>query len=270
MISISNIAWDISLDDQVSILLNEYKVNLIDIVPSKYFFNPFLVNKNQVLKIKKYWATRGIKPLGMQSLLFGTKSFNIFGSIKVQNAMLDYLSKIFRIAMLLGIKKLVFGSPKNRDKGNLDQRQSQDMAIVFFNRLGEIAKEFNLIICLEPSPEIYQGNFMINSMDTFEMIKIINHNNIRMQLDIGSMIVNKENPYNIIEKVYPLISHIHISEPHLKPLSFINDYHRHSGDAISNFLPNLPITIEILTKSPSTSLDEIKVSLDVINKYYTF
>ncbi|GIC77252.1 sugar phosphate isomerase/epimerase [Moritella sp. F3] len=268
MISISNIAWDTPLDQDVSKILNEYGVSYIDIAPPKYFENPSDVETPDIIKVKDYWLERGIESIGMQALLFGTQGLNVFGSIDIQDKLLAHLSNICHIGSVLGAKKLVFGSPKNRDRSNLNDKDTLKTAISFFSRLGDIAKNENVVICLEPNPVCYQANFMTNSFDTAKIVEAIDHDNIRMQLDIGAMNINDECPNDIIKNVAHLIHHIHISEPQLAPLNMNNSYHKLAAKAIQSYLPNMPMTIEMLTTNTSTTLQEIENSIQVVQKIY--
>ena len=102
----------------------------------------------------------GIKIYGMQSLLFGVKNLNIFSSEIQQNTMLEYLEKILKIGELLGSSKVVFGSPKNRDKKNLSDEIAFEVATKFFKKLSFLAETHNQIICLEPNPKKYSCNFI--------------------------------------------------------------------------------------------------------------
>ena len=108
-IAISNIAWDVIEDEQISKLLSKYQVDAIDIAPSKYFPNPAKATDKDIAKVKSYWTGKGIEITGMQSLLFGTQGLNVFGSKKSRQAMLYHLSEVARIAMGIGAKRLVFG-----------------------------------------------------------------------------------------------------------------------------------------------------------------
>ena len=268
MISISNIAWDVSIDQEVSKILINNGVSHIDIAPPKYFKNPSKVTHEDILKVKNYWVDKGIAPLGMQSLLFGTQGLNVFGSLDIQDKLLSHLSDICYIGNNLGARKLVFGSPKNRDRALLNDKETLETAVNFFNRLGNIAKRESVVICLEPNPTCYQANFMTNSLETAEVVNAINHENIRMQLDVGAMNINEESPNDIIKYVSPWIHHIHISEPQLAPLNINNVYHRKASEAIRQYLPNIPMTIEMLTTNTSMSLKEIEQSIHVIKKVY--
>ena len=268
MISISNIAWDVSLDEKVAELLAHNGVSYIDIAPSKYFSHPSQATNDDILKVKNYWLEKGIEPIGMQSLLFGTQGLNIFGSTDIQDKLLTHLSDICYIGNMLEARKLVFGSPKNRDRANLNDQETFAIAIKFFNRLGDIAKKENVVVCLEPNPICYQANFMTNSLETAKIVKAVNHEHIRMQLDIGAMYINNESVNEVIEKVAPWIHHIHISEPQLAPLDINNSFHRQASEAICHYLPEMPMTIEMLTTNTLVSLKEIEQSIYVIKKVY--
>ena len=268
MFSISNIAWDTSMDDDVAKILRDYGVSYIDIAPPKYFKEPNNVQTFDVLSVRDYWINQSIEPIGMQALLFGTQGLNVFGSNDVQEKLLEHLSHICRIGNLLGARKLVFGSPKNRDRSHLSDSETLTIAVDFFRRLGDIAKLEDVVICLEPNPECYQANFMINSIDTAKIVNEVDHNNIRMQLDIGSMMINKESPIEIIKAIAPIVHHIHISEPELAPLNINNIYHRKAAEAINTYLPNMPMTIEMLTTNSFSALQQIKTSVDMVNRIY--
>jgi D-psicose/D-tagatose/L-ribulose 3-epimerase len=268
MISISNIAWDVARDDDVAKVLNDYAVPYIDIAPPKYFEIPSQTEEKQILEVKHYWNSMGIEPIGMQALLFGTTGLNVFGSGKTQDLLLQHLTHICRIGSTLGAKKLVFGSPKNRDRSHLDDNQTLKIAVDLFSRLGAIAENYGVVICLEPNPECYQANFMTNSIDTANIVREVNHANIRMQLDIGAMHINNEDPAKIIKSVATIIHHIHISEPKLAPLNKDNPYHKKAAEAIQTYLPEMPMTIEMLTSNSNSSIQQICNAIELIQQVY--
>lgn len=268
MISISNIAWDVAQDNDIAKVLNDYAVPFIDIAPSKYFDTPCQTDEAQILNVKHFWTSRGIKPIGMQALLFGTTGLNVFGTSKTQDLLLKHLTHMCRIGSTLGAKKLVFGSPKNRNRSHLDDNQAVTIAVNFFRRLGTIAQRYAVVICLEPNPECYQSNFMTNSTDTATIVREVNHPSIRMQLDIGAMSINNEDPTKIIKSVAPIIHHIHISEPQLAPLNSHNQYHKKAAEAIQNYLPKMPMTIEMLSSNSYASIKQIRNAIEMIQQVY--
>ncbi|MCW8327455.1 sugar phosphate isomerase/epimerase [Photobacterium sp. SDRW27] len=267
-ISISNIAWDKRNDDEVSSILKKYDLKHIDIAPTKYFPSPSMSTDSDIFSVKEYWDKQGISIIGMQSLLFGTQGLNVFSDAENQDKMLSHLSSICHIGKLLDAKKLVFGSPRNRDRSLLNDDETRIIAIDFFNRLGDIAEENNVIICLEPNPTCYNSNFMVDSLETASVVKSINHSHIKMQLDVGAMYINNEDPNIIIPDVCNLVGHIHISEPQLSAINAHNEYHHKVAPLLSQFLPEKDITIEMLTSSETQSSHEINNSIEFVIQTY--
>ena len=269
-IAISNIAWDISEDESIAKLLNSYKIDAIDIAPGKYFDISEKQFTENVIQIKDWWNQRGIEITGMQSLLFGTSGLNIFDTFYVQNKMLEHLNQICEIANILNSRKLVFGSPKNRDCKNLDKEQAKQIGTEFFNKLGNIAKSHNIIICLEPNPKCYGANFMTNTAETAEIVRLINHSNIKMQLDTGAIFINQENITELFNNYSNLIGHIHISEPNLIPIGDGVNVHSLIADNIQNKLSDQLITIEMLATKNESHLESIERAIRFTQKNYLY
>lgn len=268
MISISNIAWETEQDDEIKNILADQDIHYIDVAHSKYFNSPSDLKKSDIEHIKKKWNLCDISIYGMQSLMYGTQDLNMFGSKSCQNKMLLHLKDVCYIAENLGARKLVFGSPRNRDRSTVPTSQVEEIAVNFFNQLGDIAKFHQVTICLEPNPTCYNSNFMTNSYETHHIVEKTNHPNIKMQLDIGAMMLNSEPIFQTIEKIKNQIHHIHISEPKLAPLNINNSFHISAAQAISKLIPELPLTIEMLTSSKNSAPKEIIDAITVIKSIY--
>lgn len=267
-IAVSNIAWDVLEDNQVAELLKKYQVDAIDIAPGKYFPNPILAEEKDIYRVKKYWENHGIELTGMQSLLFGTTGLNVFGSENSQQEMLNHLGGVCRIAGLLGATRLVFGSPKNRDRLGLSDEQANDIAIKFFNKLGDIAHKFGVTISLEPNPVCYGANFMTTSFETLSMVKAINHPAIKMQLDTGAISINNENIDILLKDAAPFIGHIHISEPQLSVVGGTDIDHTIYAAAIHHSFTDPLISIEMVATQNEQHYISIERAIQfVINTY---
>lgn len=123
-LAISNIAWDIAQDEDIVELLRLHGVDAIDVAPGKYFPEPARASDEDVSRLKEWWTTRGIEITGMQALLFGTTGLNVFGSQQSQEDLLTHLTAVCRIGAGLGAMRVVFGSPKNRDRSGLSDEQA--------------------------------------------------------------------------------------------------------------------------------------------------
>ena len=267
-LAISNIAWDISEDEDIAKLLMQYGIDAIDIAPGKYFPEPAKATDEEISRVKNWWFAHGIEITGMQALLFGTSGLNVFGSPEVQDAMLQHLTAVCRIAAGLGATRLVFGSPKNRDRTGLNDEQTMEIAIPFFTRLGEVAQSYGVMICLEPNPPCYGANFMTTSAETAEVVRQVAHPAIRMQLDTGALAINGEEPSEVLQNSAILIGHIHSSEPNLVPLGDGATNHAAMAAAVLQRLPGHVVSIEMLATKNEPHLASVERALRVAIKHY--
>jgi len=267
-ISISNIAWDKEEDENVSQLLCKYNIDAIDIAPSKYFSDFSNTDIKDITKIRNWWGDRGVEIIGMQSLLYGTNGLNLFGSCDVQKYMLKHLEGVCRVANYLDARRLVFGSPRNRDCTGLSNKRAFEIAIIFFQKLAKIAQKYNVVVCLEPNPTCYGSNFMTTSEETAEVVKGVNHPSIKMQLDTGAIAINGENPFQVCREFSSLIGHVHLSDPNLTPLGLNNGIHQDVESALGAFLPEYPVTIEMLVKPSSHKYSILEDSIKFIIERY--
>lgn len=254
-LAISNIAWDAVEDETIAAVLQKAGVRAIDVAPGKYFPDPVNATDEDIIRVKKWWAERGIEITGMQALLFGTTGLNVFGSEESREAMLRHLTAVCRIGAGLGGKRLVFGSPKNRDRGTLSDEEVAAIAIPFFRRVGDVAQQYGVLVCLEPNPPCYGANFMTTAAETARMVERIAHPSIRMQFDTGALAINGEDPFSVLQNCASLIGHIHASEPDLLPLGDGTTDHNKMSAAVKQYLPNHVVSIEMLaTKNEAHEL----------------
>ena len=241
-VSISNIAWEEPDDESVSSLLREMGVGLVDIAPGKYFPNPEACDSNAISRVRDWWTRRGITLSGMQALLFGTTGLNLFGD---DGRMLHHLKAVCKLAGALGIRPITFGSPRNRDRGDLTTAQAVKEAVDFFRRVGDHALTFGVELCLEPNPPSYGCNFMTTTAETAEVVALADHPAVRLQLDTGAMTMNQEDPRQTVKHYHPLIGHVHASEPNLVPLGAGEVDHDVVAEALTRYLPEVVVTIEM-------------------------
>lgn len=267
-LAISNIAWDVDEDEAIARLLTRHGIDAIDIAPGKYFPQPTQATSTEIRQVKDWWAERDIEIVGMQALLFGTSGLNVFGLPAVQEALLQHLDAVCRIGGELGARRVVFGSPKNRDRSGLNDAEAMAAAISFFRRLGNIAASHGVIMCLEPNPACYGANFMTTSADTARVVEQVAHPAIRMQLDTGAMAINGEDPAEVLRDSAGLIGHIHASEPNLVPLGDAGTDHDKMFKALMSCRPDDLVTIEMVATQNESHLVSIERALGVAIRHY--
>lgn len=267
-LSISNIAWQPEEDQRIATLLEQHQIDAIDIAPGKYFSSPELATKAEIMAVKQWWHERGISIIGMQSLLFGTTGLNVFGDKASRSGLLTRLQAIFRIAGILGATRLVFGSPRNRDRHSLSDQEATDSAIQFFQQAANYAADEGVLLCLEPNPVCYGANFMTNSQETALVVKAVNHPALRMQLDTGAITINQEDVAQVLNSYAALIGHVHASEPQLVPLGDNGTDHGKMASALAQSLPKAIVTIEMLATETEPALQSISRALHVAIQAY--
>ncbi|MGQ7957264.1 sugar phosphate isomerase/epimerase family protein [Pseudomonas sp. SP16.1] len=267
-LAISNIAWEPGQDELIAGVLKRYGLDAIDVAPGKYFPDPANASSADIARVRQCWADLGIEITGMQALLFGTNGLNLFGSPSVQRAMLEHLAAVCRIGAGLGATRLVFGSPRNRDRGELNEEQALQEAVPFFLKLGDIAQSHGVIVCLEPNPPCYGANFMTTSLATATVVEAVAHPSIKMQLDTGALTINGEDPVDVLHRAAGLIGHVHASEPDLVTLGDGGTDHQRVADALRVSLPGQVVSIEMLASKQEAHEVAIERALQLAIRHY--
>jgi len=265
-IAISNIAWDIKADNVIKKILNEYEIEGIEIAPTKIWTDPSNVNKSDILSYKSYWKQNGIKIVAMQSLLFGHPELTIFETSTKRKAAITYLEKIIHLASLLGVKAMVFGSPKNRIKGNLESKDVNEIANSFFSKVGDISKKYNIHFCIEANPKVYGTDFLNTTAEVVSFVRKLNHPYIKVHIDTGAMHINNENIDETITIADPFF-HCHISEPNL--LSVPQEVnHELVAKSLINLNYKKWVSIEMRQLENEYNIMQIKNTLEYVTKIY--
>lgn len=267
-IAISNIAWDVTEDEAIAALLNRHGIDAIDVAPGKYFPDPQAASTADTARVRDWWQARGIEITGMQALLFGTQGLNVFGTRESQAAMLRHLDAVCRIGGQLGATRLVFGSPKNRDRSGIDDAQALAVAVDFFRKLGDLAAGHGVVVCLEPNPECYGANFMTTARETTTVVAAVAHAAIRMQIDTGALAINDEKISELLPAHAALVGHVHVSEPNLVPVGDGGADHASYAAAIANGLPGYPVTIEMVATPSEPHLLSVARAIVVTKAAY--
>jgi D-psicose/D-tagatose/L-ribulose 3-epimerase len=267
-LSISNLAWEKADDAAIAAVLQDCGISTIDVVPGRYFPAPAQASLSEIHGVRQWWEARGISITGMQALLFGVESVNVFGDGRQRRRMLEHLSAVCRIARGLGATRLVFGSPRQRNRSGLDDATVKCVAGDFFRALGDIAASHGVLVCLEPNPPAYGANFMTTFTETMAVVSDIDHPAIRMQVDTGAMTLNGENPAESFAAAAPLVGHVHISEPHLVPLGEGDTNHGEAARALHRYLPDATAAIEMLPPQHAAAVATIERCLRMAQAVY--
>jgi sugar phosphate isomerase/epimerase len=211
-LAISNIAWEKKDDNDVWALLKQYGFTGLEIAPSRLIeVNPYHNLKRAADKAQYLKEEYGLEIPSVQALLFGRKE-NIFKNTEERKVLMDYLKKAVSFAHAINCPVLVFGSPKNRNMMEVNEKNWK-IAQEFFTEIADEAAQKKVALCLEANPSIYGTNFVNSTPQAIEFVRKINKPGLGVNLDFGTLILNAEGLPGSAD--FDLIKHIHISEPYL-------------------------------------------------------
>lgn len=217
-LAVSNIAWCDFEDQEIASLLQREDISLLEAAPSALFGQAAdTVSVEAALKKSQFWTDNGINIMVFQSLLFGKNELRLFGLDKGRDDLLQFLKHLMDLAQAVGVGRLVFGSPRNRLRGDLSENQSRKVAVNFFGKIGKIAAERNCVFCLEPNAADYGCDFVTHLQHAASIAREVNSAGFGMQLDTGVMQMNGERPEEI-DDIVDVVRHVHCSQPFLGPV----------------------------------------------------
>ena len=194
----------------------------------------------------------------LQSIWYG-KQGNIFNENEAEN-FIEYTKKAIDFASEIACKNLVFGCPKNRI---MPKDKKEEDILYFFKELGDYAQKKGTILAIEPNPIIYGTNFINYTEQAFSLVKKVNSKGIKVNIDFGTIIENKES-LNSIFKNIDLVNHIHISEPNLDIIK-----KRKEHIELAKHLERLNYKGYISIEMKNTNnIDDVKEAIRYVNKVF--
>jgi D-psicose/D-tagatose/L-ribulose 3-epimerase len=246
-IGVSSIAWRFEDDPWVAEQLLAREITAIDVTPFKAAGEGLIANARQLYNVRKWWADYGITITGMQALFYGVSAPSLFKDDEARAELLVYLNRVASIAEELGVTRLVFGSPRQRDRMILDEAKAFEIALRFFTEVGELMARKNVVLCLEPVPRSLNCNFIVSVSEAIRMISAIDHPSVQLNLDLGAITSGSETLREALNlDTVNKVGHIHLSEPGLRPLGQGKTNHSKLASLLNKFFPDRLAVIEVL------------------------
>jgi len=217
-LAVSNIAWTAEEDEKVYALMRKYGYTGLEIAPTRIFeTNPY-----EDLDAVKAWrqefaVKEGFEIPSMQSIWYG-RTERMFGDEAQRQTLLEYTKKAVDFAEAAQCKNLVFGSPKNRILPDISSRVLRRKGVEFFKEVGDYALSKNKVICMEANPLSYHTNYVNTTRVAMSLIHEVESDGFGLNLDIGTMLENRERIEETLLGRAHMIQHVHLSEPFLKPI----------------------------------------------------
>ena len=216
-LAISNIAWAQEQEPQVFEILKKYDVGGIELAPTAIFPDWDACTAEAGAAYRCYLEKHGFEVPALQSILFGRGDLSVFDS-SCCDAFLKHIEQVASFAQGVGAGVLVFGSPKNRRRGQLSMGQAFEGAAPLLRAMGEICLHKDCVIGWEHNPIEYQCDFINNLADVCEFVDYVDHPGVRVHGDAGGLdFCGEPLPHELFQKAH--FAHFHASAPYLDPIS---------------------------------------------------
>jgi D-psicose/D-tagatose/L-ribulose 3-epimerase len=244
-LSVSNLAFSNGFDESFYEALANHDYKFVDIAPTKLWPNWEYTDPG-ASHIRAMLNNYEIQAAGMQSIFYGKEELNIFSQGARWEACNDHLSRVAKIAEKLGVRAVVFGSPKSRDPGNLVANQARDIAASKLTEIANLFRDHGATLCLEPISKSLGGRFLTTTLETANFVRLVDHDGLKLNLDTAALHTENCDLYQAIDCHSDIIGHAHASEPSLSNFSNPKVDHVAAGRAFADIGYKHTIAIEML------------------------
>jgi len=245
-IAISNLAWRKSEDKKIFTTMRDLGVLNLEVSPFRDAGTLPEAKKQFHKETEKLLAQYGIHVAAFQALMFRYPEVSIFEGEAARDGIFEHLKGVLEFMNNVGATVAVFGSPKNKIKGTLSHDEASNVAKNFFGQIANQAKVFNVIFCLEPTPTLSGADFICNTQEAIDFVKFVGHESLKINLDIGSSILNGESIEKMITENIDYIGHVHVSEPYLKDINLDQSLHESIAKTLNSSNYDGFVSIEML------------------------
>ncbi len=214
-LAVSNIAWSDADEPAVLTLLRQRGITGIEVAPTRLWPEWAGATPPAARAMRKRLADEGFEVPSLQAIFFAKPELNLFGD---DGAFVDHVRHVADLAVAFGARILVFGAPKNRDRGTLSPETAFERAVATLRRVGADCAACSIKLCIEPNPPAYGCNFVTDSREGMALVRAVDSPGFGLHLDTAGMRLANEDPARAIVETREQLAHFHVSEPHLAPI----------------------------------------------------
>ena len=221
MLSVSNLAWDVSEDDAALAAVVRSGGGAIDLAPTKLWKDLERVTPADATAYAESCRRRGVSIVALQSLLFGKPDLQLFGEPPLRAATLSYLDGVIALGAALGASHLILGAAHNRRRNGHSRQACVDLAVPLFRYLADAAQRRSAIFCLEPMAPQYGCDFVCDTDEAVQLAEQVNHPAFGIALDTGTLALNGEELGTAVATAWPYLRYVQLAEPELHPIDLV-------------------------------------------------
>ncbi len=249
-LAISNIAWPADWDEEVLALLKRQSVTDLEIAPTRLWARPDEISTTEAYRLRDDLTRRGFRIVGAQSLLYGRPDLTMFENTATTRRTIAYLEEIIRVCAALDAEALVFGSPKNRQIGNLPRETAWQIAQEVFTSVADSAERHGTVVVLEANPSAYQADFLTHAAEAAQLVELVNRPGLRLHLDTACMTMANDDIDSTFTHYSSLLHHFHISEPYLAAVNEATADHARFAENLRRCKYDRWVSIEMRAPEP--------------------
>lgn len=268
-LAVSNIAWTNEEEPAVAEKLRELGVKYIELAPTKKWDDPTVAPDDQIQAYKQWWMRYGIEVVAFQSMLFSRPDLKIFESAENREATVDYLKRFTALAGKMEAGVMVFGSPKNRQRGDMPASETWNIAKAFFAAIGDEAQKHGVCFCIEPNAKDYACDFVTTATEGIDLVTQVNNPGFGLHLDIACMTLAGDDVTESITAAKDVLRHFHISSPMLEVVEDRKDVlHREAAAALKKIGYDRFVSIEMRPGDPGTNMARVEAAVTFAQSVY--
>jgi sugar phosphate isomerase/epimerase len=190
----------------------------------------------------------------------------LFGAADSRQAMKDLLIATGRVAGWAGAGPMVFGSPKNRLRGELSHGEAVRQAADFFREVGDACAAAGSCLVIEANPEAYGADFCTRLEQAVELVDAVDSPGFGLHVDAGGMALSGEDFESVLRQAGKMLKHVHASQPDL--VSFANPHPVHAR--IAGVLAEIGYqgTVAVEMRAQPEGLGAVKQAVEVVREIY--
>jgi sugar phosphate isomerase/epimerase len=171
------------------------------------------VGKEERRRIRENAASHNLDVTGIHWLLVTPKGLHLtHPDERVRRRTTQYLCELIKFTSDIGGKFLVFGSPQQRNMmDGVSKGQAWNFAKEIFSECSRFAKDYGAVICVEPLAR-HLTNFINTAEEAIRLIEEVSHPNLRLILDVFSMLDEEKPMDEIIRSGKDYLAHFHAND----------------------------------------------------------
>jgi D-psicose/D-tagatose/L-ribulose 3-epimerase len=208
-IAVSNIAWPAEMDAEAYARLAGLGVAGIEIAPTRVWPGWEGISSSAVKALRETIEAAGLRVSSVQSILFQKPELQLFGA---GPEFAEHLAMCAGLAAGMGAGAVVFGAPKNRDRGELSEEAAFERAVEVLGPIAEAYAAAGVALCWEANPAQYACNFVTQGREAARLVRAVGSSGLRLHLDTACAGMAGEDVSELVRENGDILAHFHASE----------------------------------------------------------